>query len=613
MEEYRSPPKNYMTPPKESVGKQLRKVAILKSHKKYKEAKEVATSLRSKFKVSEIAALYGESMHAIYRLLSPERKRRLQKHYVKKLTQEDKNEVIKICNDDEVSYSLPDIKYANLRFMHFTLREAYAVYVRKCRHQRIVAETTFERLKPKNVRTVQETPLCDARCEYCANFGKTRDVLIVLGMKGIPRNHSEAIEATWCPFRTEHYEVTSQLKKDKITSRFKKEVQHDLPNKKCVQRKCVTCGVTKYERDLIHKNRIQMRQHKAVTWRQWDKVKIGEKNGKAVYRTELVVQNGSIVNLMKLYMEQLQKMSLHQFFKIWQLRNFNLTMNNLKPGQVLFVHDFQQNLLLLTQDETSASHWDHPQLTIHPTAVYYRCSKCQQLVKEDIIHITMDKGHDKYAVNKFISTTVDHLKKKDVAVNEIIEFTDHMSSQYKSRFTFYYMTLLDIPCTRHYFGVKHGKGPSDRAGANFKRKIRTAVRAGKILLNADTIEEYCKENYDHQVECGYDVKERDVNRKRDVNEKLRDAHSLFKVYNHRTIERPRKELTLKTLEGSRDYVHAVCNTGVKGVVEYRYFDCGCLSCTTHTDRCSQNEYADRWEQFHLLPRKKIDLSADNSD
>ena len=45
MEEYRSPPKNFVTPPKESVGKQLRKVAILKSHKKYKEVKEVATSL----------------------------------------------------------------------------------------------------------------------------------------------------------------------------------------------------------------------------------------------------------------------------------------------------------------------------------------------------------------------------------------------------------------------------------------------------------------------------------------------------------------------------------------------------------------------------------------
>ena len=140
------------------------------------------------------------------------------------------------------------------------------------------------------------------------------------------------------------------------------------------------------------------------------------------------------------------------------------------------------------------------------------------------------------------------------------------------------------------------------------------MRAGNILLNVDSIEEYCKENFDRQVECGsdgsyvmeHDINEKcDVNEKRDVNEKHRDVHSLFKVYNHKNIEQPRKELTLKMLEGSRDYVHAIQNTGVKGVVEYRYFDCGCSSCTTHTDRCSQNEYADRWKKFNWLPRKKI--------
>ena len=110
--------------------------------------------------------------------------------------------------------------------------------------------------------------------------------------------------------------------------------------------------------------------------------------------------------------------------------------------------------------------------------------------------------------------------------------------------------LLDIPCTQDYFGVKHRKGPSNRAGANFKRKIRAAVRAGNILLHADAIEEYCKENFDCQVECGSDecyVKECVVNEKCDVNEKHRDAHSLFKVYNHKTIEWPRKEIEIKNV------------------------------------------------------------------
>ena len=70
--------------------------------------------------------------------------------------------------------------------------------------------------------------------------------------------------------------------------------------------------------------------------------------------------SGSAAKLLKLYFDQLKKMSLHQFCKIWQLRNFNLTLRNLQAGQVLFVHDFQQNLLLLTQDETLSAHWDHP-------------------------------------------------------------------------------------------------------------------------------------------------------------------------------------------------------------------------------------------------------------
>ena len=77
--------------------------------------------MKSNFKVAEIAALTGEKRQVLYRLLSPEVKQRTQAKYVKKLTQEDKNEVIRIYNDDKVSYSLPDMKYSGLRFMHFTL------------------------------------------------------------------------------------------------------------------------------------------------------------------------------------------------------------------------------------------------------------------------------------------------------------------------------------------------------------------------------------------------------------------------------------------------------------------------------------------------------------
>ena len=93
--------------------------------------------------------------------------------HVKKLTQDDKDEVINIYNDDEVSYSLPDIKYARPTLHAFYFEVGLCSLCKKnVNYQRIVVEKMFERLKPKNVRTVQETTLRDAKCEYCANFGK---------------------------------------------------------------------------------------------------------------------------------------------------------------------------------------------------------------------------------------------------------------------------------------------------------------------------------------------------------------------------------------------------------------------------------------------------------
>ena len=49
------------------------------------------------------------------------------------------------------------------------------------------------------------------------------------------------------------------------------------------------------------------------------------------------------------------------------------------------------------------------------------------------------------------------------------------------------------------------------------------------------------------------------------------------------------------------------------MVEYHNFDCGCLSCTTQTNECLQNEYADEWKKISLLPGKKMDLSFNTCD
>ena len=122
-----------MTPKDPTIARQLRKIAILKSKKMHDKARSAAVCLRSKYKtISDIANKSGESCQVVYRLLSQTNKRRLKSEYVRKLTPVDHVVVIRIYNNDEVSYSLPDMKYTGMRFMLFTLSEAYSVYLHKC-------------------------------------------------------------------------------------------------------------------------------------------------------------------------------------------------------------------------------------------------------------------------------------------------------------------------------------------------------------------------------------------------------------------------------------------------------------------------------------------------
>ena len=114
------------TPKEDSVTKQLREIAVLRSHHKHHEGHVIGKSLKSQFKtIKDIAEKCGDDPKNVYRLLSKPSEKRIQKKYKRKLTDKDKNEVHRIYLDDQVSYCLPDMKYADYRFMSCTLHEAY--------------------------------------------------------------------------------------------------------------------------------------------------------------------------------------------------------------------------------------------------------------------------------------------------------------------------------------------------------------------------------------------------------------------------------------------------------------------------------------------------------
>ena len=216
---------------------------------------------------------------------------------------------------------------------------------------------------------------------------------------------------------------------------------------------CVQWITTKKTLKYLNKNILK----KTITAfrSQWGLSKVF--NGKrTVSRWMLQKESGPCQKLFNKYLEQLGKISLHQFslhqfIKIWQLKQFNIPLQNLRKGQVLFVHHFSQNLLLVVQDEVSTAHWDHKQATLHLTEVYY-VGPCGKLIKEEVIHMTSHHGHFERCVAAFQKKTIDFLKSKKVPMVEILEWTDNAPTQYKNINCFQRMSLMAKLITHNYFG-----------------------------------------------------------------------------------------------------------------------------------------------------------------
>ena len=245
----------------------------------------------------------------------------------------------------------------------------------------------------------------------------------------------------------------------------------------------------------------------------------------------------------------------------------------------------------------SGTHWDHEQATIHPTVAFY-IGICRSLIKEEIIHLTNDRRHNHNAVQVFLYKTLDHLRSKGVEIEEVIKWTDQASNQYKSQKGFFQMTVLNLPITRNYFGVKHGKGPSDRARAHFKNFITGVVKSKKALLV--TVEELAKysTNYDHQVDCYGDHEHYKNSKGTDK------VHNLLKVtYTFNKIPREKFEHTV-TYKGTQK-IHSIQNTGIEGIIEKRDMLCCCPHCLFGTNNCLFPEYADIWSLISVVGEKKM--------
>ena len=123
------------------------------------------------------------------------------------------------------------------------------------------------------------------------------------------------------------------------------------------------------------------------------------------------------------------------------------------------MQDFARNFVLDFQDEPKDLHWDHDQVTVHPTIIYRCCPTegCDELVTEDIIHITLDLKYDQLAIKNFEEDVKFHLRSKNISYEEKFIWMDQAPTQYKRCHVFEGIANSSTCITHHYYPVCHGK------------------------------------------------------------------------------------------------------------------------------------------------------------
>ena len=573
----------------------LTEIMVLKAKKKKDELQTKCEQLLEKYTLSEVSKLTSIDISKVRRMLKSHLTEKTPCMFNWKLSDEVVKEISDFYRSPQISYNLPDMRFCTRKYMRMTIDEAYDIYkTGKNHHERIIARSTFGKLKPNDVVTIDKTPNRQCCCDTCENF---RIVILAMkrhGFKGLGINSKKCIEDSLCEL--------SKLKNSGNTSyQWTK-----MPKKSCSFRNCVKCGSIYEKKRLIKENTMLCTQRKQIQWKQWMsqtnakkynaegfQLKINSKSSKKRSLYEVVL-SGTIFDLLSYYITLLDDISRHHFNNCWQMFQFMLCQSNLQKNQIILIQDFARNFVIDFQDEPKTLHWAHDQVTVHPTVCCYPCPKkgCYHLVTLEIIHVSTDLKHDPHAVAVFKKDALNYIRTIGIHFDEVFEWTDQAPTQYKSRHVFISLSKNEIPTCHNYYPVKHGKNAADGASG----RVKLAFKRGKLSREA-TIRN-AKELFEYTANSINRVPTDDTN----------CEHFLTKVLFQGKIRRrnyPESEAIKDTAK-----IHSVRSTGVPNWVQIRFTTCCCLNCLSNSGRCHYKEFSDEWE-FRCMIDDKAEAKDHN--
>ena len=451
------------------------------------------------------------------------------------------------------------------RVMEVSVTRAYEIWKAETPDlDNVCSLSVFMKLRPDDVLLQCRHTVSQCLCEYCTDIMLKLQTLnriaAMCGRKDLGFKDKYAlIAATVCP--------------PDDGCRYAKPT--------CTHRTCKDCGVGQLREKL--NPLIEAHTGGTVTWRKWESTTYHHDQTVKTKKV-LKTKTGTLEELVLELVQEVAFLAQHLFVANWQQDMFNMAkqLPCSSTDTVVMVLDFAENYGCFHQDEIQSAHWAVNQVTVHPVVVYYSCPDCpvRHVVQEAVVIISEDLKHDGHAVQHFVNETMLHLRNnRGVTVNQVVEFTDGCAGQYKSKLPFSDISFSaeDIGVKRecHYFGSRHGKGPSDGVSGVVKSAVRRAVVSRRAVVDtAVSMFTYLQENMTkNDCKC---------------------QRRVFIYVAAGDIDRDRPSRTVKTaLPGTRS-LQAVKSVQ-PGVVGVRLLSCFCPGCQGD-EPCNNSNVTHPWQK-----------------
>ena len=211
-----------------------------KAHKDIHTLQKIVTNIKSKYK-----SLHQASSHTPYswtqfrRFFSIKSVARRKLEFSRKLSPEAVSAIQEHMCLEEISFPVPDWKYAGKRFMHTSMKKTLDMYNLSEKMNRRISLATLYRHRPKHVKLQGKIPLHQACCEKCLNFDNVSKIISQY-LEGTHKDLNLAVDSTLCPYLG------------------------IFPRINCVLCTCKDCGTDKLKTQLVNSNGTKLQDNRTV-------------------------------------------------------------------------------------------------------------------------------------------------------------------------------------------------------------------------------------------------------------------------------------------------------------------------------------------------------------